>query len=261
MSPQGSAPVALVTGAAVRVGRAITEALAAAGYRVWIHHHHSVEQAQALAHQLGDAAAGVLAADLTDAVQREQLMQSVTAPHGPQRGMLDLLVNNAASFERGPFLDRTDDDLRRVLELNLIAPLALARSFARARQGTDLGAASVINIVDVAGYHPWRGYLDHCVSKAGLLMATRALAVELAPLRVNGVAPGTVAWPESPGYAPQSPARRHIEASIPLGRIGAPSDVAGAVVFLAQSRFVNGHVVAVDGGRLAAAGRGGHDPG
>lgn len=253
MEPTSDAPVALVTGAAIRVGRAIASALAAAGYRVWIHHLRS-----------GDAAAELhaaltanpetadplppIAADLTDEDARRRLAETVLDHTGPALGRLDLLVSNAAGFERGPFLSRTDADLRRVLELNLVAPLSLARALAPA---LERGPGSIVNILDVAGVHPWPEFLDHGTAKAALSFATRGLAVELAPIRVNGVAPGTVEWPAD---LTEPAARRAIVEQIPLGRIGTAQDVAEAVLFLARSRHVSGQILAVDGGRLAAAG-------
>ncbi|MEM7154012.1 MAG: SDR family oxidoreductase [Myxococcota bacterium] len=246
------APVALVTGSAIRVGAAITTALAEAGYRVWMHHHRSGEAATQRHASLSEASTppplGPVAADLMDEAQRRSLARTVTDPQGPAGGRLDLLVNNAAGFERGPFLERGDGDLRRVLELNLIAPLSLARACAPALQARG---GAIINILDVAGVHPWPEYLDHCTAKAGLLAATRGLAVELAPLRVNGVAPGTVDWPAELDTPDR---QRAIIDEIPLGRIGTPADVAAAVVFFAGSRHVTGQILAVDGGRLAAAG-------
>jgi pteridine reductase len=244
-------PVALITGGAVRVGRAISEALAAAGYRVWIHHHASTEAAASLAATLGPACLGAPRFDLADEPARAALMTAVTAPTGPAGGRLDLLVNNAATFERGDFRTRSDADLRRVLEVNLVAPVALARGLAPALTATS---GSIVNIIDVAGYQPWRGYLDHCTAKAGLAMATRALAGELAPaVRVNGVAPGTVAWPDDPRFAADSPVRAAILRAIPLQRIGTPHDIARTVLFLAHSPFITGQTIAVDGGRTAAS--------
>lgn len=241
-------PIALVTGAAVRVGAAIATALADAGHRVWIHHHRSGEAALALAQRLrarNDAVAGVVAADLSDANARAELVATVLAG-----GRLDVLVNSAASFERGDLLARTDADLERVLRLNLVAPIALVRACAR-----TLGAAPhgcVVNIVDAFGRAPVPGYLDHCVAKAGLELATRALAIELAPLRVNAVAPGTVDWPTDPRYA-DAKVRAGVLAQIPLGRIGTPEDVAGAVTYLVGARHVTGHTLVVDGGRTAGS--------
>lgn len=252
MDDDDSARVALVTGAGIRIGRAIATALAGAGWRVWIHHHRSVEPARTLAAELpAGAVLGLVAADLSAAPERARLCATVTGSGGPARGRVDLLVNNAASFERGRFVDRDDDDLARVLETNLVAPLSLVRALAGALHERG---GSVINIVDVAGLHPLRGYVDHCVAKAGLEMATRALALELAPVRVNGIAPGTVAWPVDEHHGPGSPARAAVLGQIPLGRIGTPEDIARAALYLADAPFVTGTCLVVDGGRLAAVG-------
>ena len=249
------APVALVTGGAIRVGRAISLALAAAGYRVWLHYHRSAAAAAEVARELGGACLGALRCDLADEAARGALVAAVVDASGPAGGRLDLLVNNAAGFERGPFAERSDADLRRVLEVNLVAPISLARGLAPA---LTAACGSVVNLLDVAGYQPWKIHLDHCTAKAGLAMATRALALELAPaVRVNGVAPGTVAWPEDDArYAEGSPTRAAILRAIPLGKIGDPGDIARTVVFLAGSGFISGQTIAVDGGRLAAGGQG-----
>lgn len=239
--------VALVTGGAIRVGAAIVRALAAAGYRVWIHYNRSAGPAEALARELGPGCAGVVQADLAISGERARLAEQVLAAGG-----LDLLVNSAASFERGEFEERGDADLERVLAVNLIAPLSLVRALLPGLRRAEAGV--VVNIVDLAAFHPWVGYADHCASKAALVMATRALAVELAPSpRVVGIAPGTVMWPEDdPRFADEG-LRARIARAIPLGRIGRPEDVAQAVVFLAANSFINGVILPVDGGRLAAA--------
>jgi pteridine reductase len=248
--------VALVTGGAIRVGRGIVVALAAAGWRVWIHHRSSVDAASALRGELERDAArspvvGLVAADLCEPRDRAALCARVLDPAGPAAGRIDLLVNSAASFERGEFATRDDDDLRRVLELNLVAPIALARTLAPALRASG---GSIVNILDVVGVQPVRGHFDHAVAKAGLAMATRALAVELAPVRANAVVPGTVDWPTDPRYAEGSPLRTAVVGRIPLRRIGTPRDVGEAVVFLAGAPFVTGTSLAVDGGRLAALG-------
>lgn len=244
--------VALITGGAVRVGHAITHALVAAGWRVWVHHHSSAAAAAELADSLGDACLGTPRFDLADESARAALVATVTDPAGPAAGRLDLLVNNAAGFERGDLEARSDADLRRVLELNLVAPISLARGLTPA---LTAAAGSIVNILDVAAYQPWQSHLDHCTAKAGLAMATRALALELAPaVRVNGVAPGTVAWPaHDERFAPGSPIRASVLRAIPLQRIGTPSDIARTVVFLSESPFISGQTIAVDGGRTAAS--------
>lgn len=237
-------PTALVTGGAVRVGRAIVLTLIEAGYRVYVHCNTSVQQARALAAAHPDAIASVVHADLTDPSARAGLVNAVG-------DRLDLLVNSAASYEKGDFVERTDDDLRRVLELNLVAPLALIRGCLPALRAAR---GSVVNIVDLGARHPWVGYLDHCVSKAALETATRALAAELAPLRVNAVAPGTVSWPSDDRAGPDSEARARLLAKVPRGQIGSPHDVAEAVRFLASSAHISGHTLVVDGGSLAGLG-------
>jgi len=241
------APIALVTGAAVRVGAAIATALAQTGYRVWLHHHCSTSAATALSSSLP----GVLGAprcDLTDEAGRASLIRTVTDADGPGGGRLDLLVNNAASFERGRFVERDDDDLRRVLELGLVAPLSLIR---RACPALTASRGCVVNVGDLLARHPSPESVDHAAAKAALETATRALAVELAPVRVCGVVPGTVAWP--PG-TPES-ARRAIAAQTALGRIAAPNDVAQAVLFLARAPSITGTTLVVDAGQSVGLGR------
>lgn len=238
-------PVALVTGGAVRVGRAIVEGLVAAGFRVWVHHHRSRTAAETLESTLrsangGPGIVGIIDGDLADPVARDRLVTVVQARDQPTRGRLDVLVNNAASFERGSFLSRSDADLERVLALNFVAPVGLCRRLALA-----LGHGSVINILDLGAHDPWPERLDHGCAKAALWMATRTLALELAPLRVNAVSPGTVAWPSD---LPDGPARTQALARIPLGRIGTPADVAQAVLFLVNSPHVTGQTIVVDGG-------------
>lgn len=237
-------PTALVTGGAVRVGRAIVLALIESGYRVWVHAHTSRAEAEALAAAHPEGVAGVVVGDLTDPAARVAIAAAPGAA-------LDLLVNSAASYEKGRFEARTDADLRRVLELNLVAPLSLTRACLPALRAAE---GSVVNLVDLGARHPWMGYLDHCVSKAALEAATRALAAELAPLRVNAVAPGTVTWPADGRAGPDSEAGARLLAKIPRGQLGSPADVAQAVCFLARAPHISGHTLVIDGGALAAMG-------
>lgn len=248
-----------MTGAAVRVGRAIAEHLAHAGYGVWVHHFESSEQAFELYTSMpwrSDGAAeeparggflGPIRADLRQADERERLIETVCAATAPTGGRLDLLVNSAASFERGSFTQRCDADLDRVLALNLVAPLSLIRGCAPAMSPSGC----VVNILDLGAHHPWRDRLDHCIAKAGLWHATRGLAVELAPLRVNAISPGTIAWPVGPDFTPGAPGRATVLARTPRGQIGSPQDVASAVAFLAQAPHITGQTLVLDGGRLA----------
>lgn len=242
MSDSASAPIALVTGGAVRVGRAIVEGLIDAGYRVWVHCHRSVESANELSALHPTGVLGVVQCDLRASEARVEL----AARCGPR---LDLLVNSAASYAHGPFEQRSDEQLREVLELNLVAPLSLTRACLASLRAAG---GNVVNIVDLGALNPWAGYVDHCVSKAGLRAATSALASELAPLRVNAVAPGTVQWPADDRA--QGAEGDRLLAAIPRGQIGSPADVASAVCFLARAAHVSGHTLVIDGGTTAALG-------
>ncbi len=230
--------VALVTGAGVRVGAAVARHLAAHGYRVVAHYRSHRPRGFAAALR-----ADLAAPDGPDALARAFRAAGFTR--------LDLLVNGAAGFDERP-LEATDAAAWDAqLDLNARAPLLLTRALLpllrRAR-------GSVVNVVDVGGgLVAWRGFAAYCASKAALARLTECLALELAPaVRVNGVAPGTVLWPERYPAA----RRRELEARIPLGRAGTPGDVAAAVRFLAEAPYVTGALLPVDGGRHLS-GRGG----
>ena len=231
-------PVALVTGAGVRVGGAIARHLARHGYAVAAHYHTHRPRGFAAAFQADLAAPGgpdALAGAFRARFQR-----------------LDLLVNSAAGFEART-LEATDAAaFDAQLDLNARAPLLLTRALLgplrRAR-------GSVVNVADVGGgLVAWSGYAAYAASKAALVRLTECLALELAPrIRVNAVAPGTVLWPGSYGAA----RRRELARRIPLGRAGTPLDVAEAVRYLAEAPFVTGAVLPVDGGRRLAGRAGG----
>jgi pteridine reductase len=264
--------VALVTGAGVRVGRAIAEELARAGARVAIHYARSARGAQATAAAIEAEARASSSPTPVPSRQRARAKESAATSAGPRGGRtrlfaadlradrscedlitevvawgrrLDILVCSAAAFERRRFEEIDRAAFRDMVALNLEAPLRLAQAAApalRARRGV------IVNILDVAAFHAWAGYAHYAASKAGLAMLTRVLALELAPrVRVCAVAPGTV---EFPADYPQA-ARREVVARIPLGRVGHAADVARAVRYLASAEYVTGSVLAVDGGRLA----------
>jgi pteridine reductase len=219
-----------VTGAAVRVGRAVAVDLAAHGWTVAAHGnvHRPPRGLVALR-------ADLAAPDGADAL---------AAAFRARFDRLDLLVNNAGVFERRPLAATRAADFDAQMDLNARAPLLLSRALApllrRAR-------GAIVNVADVGGgLVPWAGYAAYCASKAALVRITECLALELAPaVRVNAVAPGTVLWPE----AYPARLRRELTARIPLRRAGTPRDVADAVRWLAEARFVTGAVVPVDGGR------------
>lgn len=236
-----SRPAALVTGAGTRVGRVIADRLAAEGISLAFHCHTSRAGAQegaARARDLG-VDATVVEADLSDWDAAHEL----PARAARALGRLDIVVNSAAVFERVAFGEIGPQQLARMLGINFVAPFAVCQGAAEvlARPG-----GCIVNILDVGARQPWRGYAHYNASKAALAMLTRGLALELAPdIRVNGVAPGAILFPES--YDPQ---QREAEIRrIPLGRAGTPGDVADAVLYLVRSDFVTGEILRVDGGR------------
>ncbi len=239
MDPRGR--VALVTGGARRVGRALALALADRGARVAIHHHASEAAAAALVNDLRargiDAAA--FRADLRSPDAPEQLVRDVVAHFGA----LDILVNSAAVMVRTPFDEITPAVWDDVFALNLRAPFFCARAAAHA-MGERGGV--IVNLADLAGLEAWPAYAPHGISKAGVIHMTSVLARILAPaVRVNAIAPGAVLLPEGWSKADAS----HLEQTTPLRRLGAPSDVAQALLYLVEADYVTGDTIVVDGGR------------
>ena len=237
--------VALVTGGAHRVGRAITLELARAGANVVILYNRSgdaaVETAQD-AKALG-VDAKVVQCDVADLKAVQQMAQEVRA----QFGRLSVLVNSADSFAQTPFPTEDYETWRRVLDItvhgsfyvsNELAPLLLEQQ-----------QAAIVNIVDLSVWHAWPNFTAHAVAKSGLLALTRQMALELAPtVRVNAVAPGPVM--PMPHYSKER-LQSSSEGTL-MKRWGAPEDVAQAVRFLAESNYITGEVVRVDGGELIA---------
>ena len=237
--------VTLVTGGAIRVGRAIVQALAADGATVAVHHHASADEARALVTELRGLGrrAEVFRADLTDDAQLIALVADVERTLGP----IEVLVNSAARFTRAPFLETDGAMLDAEWRLNARAPFLLTRAVGRGMVERREGV--VVNVLDIGGaLVPWRNYSAYCMTKAAMYMLTQVLALELAPhVRVNGVAPGTVLPPESLG----AEEREQLRSRIPLQRFGTAEDVAATVRFLITgSDFVTGEVIAVDGGRV-----------
>jgi pteridine reductase len=237
--------IALVTGAGRRVGKAIALALGEAGADVAVHYGTSRDQAEETARSI--EAMGVksapVQADLAVPADISSLFDEVEKNFGG----LDVLVNSAAVFERASFEDLDLEKWERVMQINLTAPFLCCRGAVPLMK--TRGGGDIVNICDIGGMAAWKGFSHYNVSKAGLIMLTRALAVELAPaIRVNAVAPGTVLFPDD--Y--DEKAKKRIESRIPMGYAGSPQDVAGAVLFfVAGSGYVTGQVLAVDGGRSA----------
>ena len=235
---------ALITGAGRRVGAAIARTLHGEGAGVAIHYRNSGSDAEALAQELNEKrrnSAVTVQADLLDTRSLGTLVDRVVA----HAGRLDILVNNASSFHPTPLTGITEEQWTDLLGTNLKAPLFLARAalpHLKAAQGV------IINIVDIHAIRPLRDHTMYGAAKAGLAFLTRALARDLAPdVRVNGVAPGAILWPEG---GVSDPLRETVLKQIPLKRVGEPVDIATCVLYLVRdAHYVTGQIIAVDGGR------------
>jgi pteridine reductase len=236
--------VALITGAARRIGASIARTLHAQGADVAIHYRESGAAANAVAADLNairaDSAA-TFAADLTELASLNALVDDVRAWHS----RLDILVNNASSFYPTPVGEITEDQWDDLIGTNLKAPLFLSQAaFPALREAGGV----IINIVDVHSQRPLKNHTVYGPAKAGLAMLTRSLAKDLAPeVRVNGVSPGAILWPEN---GMSGATKDAILEQVPLGRPGTPEDIANAVLFLAKDAdYVTGQIIAIDGGR------------
>lgn len=246
-TPRSSAPerpVAVVTGAARRIGASIAAHLHAAGYDIVVHYRQSADEARALVARLEDTRASsaiAVAADLASTAACANLV----ATAAEWRGRIDALVNNASSFHRTPLGQIDDTDWHALVDGNLKAALFVAQAAAPWLRASGGG---IVNICDVHTERPLPQFSVYSAAKAGIVALTRALALELAPdVRVNAVSPGSLDWPEDGVFTEQE--REAIENAIPLGRLGNGDDIARAVEFLLLgNRYVTGHVLAVDGG-------------
>ena len=241
--------VALVTGGARRVGKAIALALAREGMHVLVHYGHAEQAARETVAEI--QALGVRAhavqADLHDPEQIAALFEVLENTFG----RLDVLVNSAANFVRQPFEDGTVQTWKDVMQVNLRAPYLCTQHAARLMRRTPRPAdrpAAIVNITDLIGLRPRRNFTLHGISKAGLIHLTRAAALELGPdIRVNAIAPGLILPPSY--MEPDSPLWQAMGARVPLERTGHPDHVGQAVVFLARHDYITGAIVPVDGGQ------------
>jgi pteridine reductase len=235
--------VALVTGAGRRLGRAMARALADRGLILAIHHHASSQGARELQEEiLGNGGqAACFSADLTDAPAARALPEQVVAKFG----RLDVLVNSAAVMRRLTLQETTPEKWDAIHNLNLRSVFFCTQGAADALRATR---GKVVNLADLAGLEPWPGFAAHSISKAGVVMLTKVLALSLAPeVTVNAIAPGAVLVPED--YSAEE--RERLARSTPLRRLGSPADVISALLYLLEGGdFVTGEVLVVDGGRL-----------
>lgn len=232
---------ALVTGGGTRVGRSIARALGSAGCDVVVHYASNLAGAAAVVDEIQGLGQRSIAhrADLTDRAELERLGQDAIA----FTGRLDVLVHNAANFERVAPCDLTPGAWDRALALNVTAPYLLTLTVAPWLRATH---GSVIAVTCLSAARPWKNYLPYSASKAALANLVLGFAVSLAPeVRVNAVAPGTVLPPADYDEA----TLKRLREKVPLQRIGEAEDVARAVVFLAQNDYLTGQTITVDGGR------------
>jgi NAD(P)-dependent dehydrogenase (short-subunit alcohol dehydrogenase family) len=232
--------VALVTGAAKRLGRAVALRLAEEGADVVIHYRSSAGEAKAAVAEIEKLGRRgfAIAADLNSVAEIKRLFDEAAK----QFGRLDVLVNSAANFLPSSIISTTAEVWDASLDSNLKAPFFCAQAAAPLLRRSK---GCIVNFADAGGLLGWPGYIAHSVSKAGVVMLTKVLAKALAPeVRVNTIAPGTITMPGDP---PEWEA--DFIKLAPLRRTGAPSDIADAVVFLVQSQFMTGQTIVLDGGR------------
>lgn len=239
-------PVALITGGARRIGAAIAEKLHRNGFRVIIHYQSSATQAQQLCQTLNlqrSDSAAIISADLNQIEDINQLSQQAIK----QFGQLNLLVNNASSFYPTPIATATLDQWDNLFNSNAKAPFFLSQALAGE---LEKQRGSIINIADIHAEKPLKNHTLYCMAKAANVMLTKSLAKELAPnVRVNGIAPGAILWPESEAEL-DNKAQADILTKIPLARAGDVDNIANTVKFLAlDNNYINGQILAVDGGR------------
>jgi pteridine reductase len=243
---QAAGKVALVTGAARRVGKVIALALADRGAHVVITYNTSGAEALATLREI--EARGVQGMAVQGNITRSHEVDAIVRQAIERFGRIDILVNNASNYYKTPFATLTEEQWDDLVGTNLKGTFLVSK-----RVGDELlkaGAGKIINLADWAGLRPYNDYLPYCVAKAGVIALTISLAKALAPhIQVNAVAPGPVMLPEDSSDS----LREAIARAVPLKRIGAPSDIAQTVVFLVEgSDFITGAVIPVDGGRLIA---------
>ncbi len=249
--PTSTTKVALVTGAAKRIGAEIIRQLHKENFNLVIHYHQSEKAAQELADELNedrDNSAICIAADLNNLTQVINLAEQ--AQQYWQR--IDLLINNASSFYPTPIGETSEENWNQLINSNLKAPFFLAQALAKNLSDHH---GCIINIADIYADKPLKKHSIYSIAKAGNVMLTKTLAQELAPLvRVNGIAPGAILWPDDSHKKPEDALsddnKEKMLAKIPLQQRGQAQDIAQAILFLVlHAPYVTGQILTVDGGR------------
>ena len=232
---------ALISGGAARIGAQIVRTLHENGYKVIIHCHQSEEIAQALCRELNskrNSSAQVVVADLGDNEAIKKLTQTIKS--------LDLLVNNASVFYPTSTENSTIYDWDKIININLRAPFFITTGLSKVLATCQ---GSIVNIIDIHSDRPLKNHSIYSISKAGMKMLTKTLAKELAPnIRVNGISPGSILWPQD-GSKLSDKEKMMMLDRIALNRQGSPNDIAEAVLFLADAKYITGEVINIDGGR------------
>jgi pteridine reductase len=232
----------LITGAGQRIGAQTARTLHEVGYRVAVHYNTSHDQAHALVTSLNATrtdSAFAIQCDLATLEFADQLIAAVNS----QWGRLDLLINNASIYEPSNVTSADPNSWDRIISINLRAPYLLSIGAAPMLRENN---GAIINLTDIYALRPQAGYAVYCASKAGLIGLTKSLALDLAPdIRVNGVSPGPIVW--AAGDGPDH--RLEVMEKTPLGRLGATTDIADAVRYLAGAPYITGQIIEVDGGR------------
>lgn len=239
------APVALITGGARRIGAALTEALHGAGYRILLHYRSATAEAEALAARLNHQRADSVRC-LQARLESIAETQALGAEAAASWGRVDVLVNNASSFHPTPLGTATEEDWRLLVGSNLQGPFFLCQALLPALRENG---GCIVNMLDVYASRPLAQHPLYCAAKAGLAMLTRSLARDLGPdIRVNGIAPGAILWPE--GNSEFESDEQRLLRRIPLRRMGSPEDIARTALFLVRDApYISGQIIAVDGGR------------
>ena len=232
---------ALITGGAQRIGAQIAQTLHDNGFNIIIHYRHSKQAAEALAQALNaqrSDSALIIQAELSSLKDIQALSQSID--------QLDVLVNNASVFYPTPVEEADQDTWHNIMDTNVMAPFFLSQSLINTLRKTS---GCIINIIDIHGERPLKNHAIYNISKAGIAMMTKSLAKELAPeIRVCGVSPGSILWPENEASLTDEQKNKMLN-KIALGKQGSATDIANTVLFLANSAYITGQIINVDGGR------------
>ncbi|MDH5737361.1 MAG: pteridine reductase [Gammaproteobacteria bacterium] len=238
--------VVLITGAARRIGSQMARTFHAAGFNVILHYHLSRNEAKKLRNELENKrknSTTLIELDLLAENNWDDIIRSCQS----QWGRLDVLINNASTFYPTHMGEVTEDQWNDLIGTNLKAPFFFSQAIAPSLKEV---AGCIINIIDIHASRPLKYHPVYSIAKAGLVMMTHSLAKELAPeVRVNGISPGTILWPENQSELTEK-TRATIIRQIPLKRQGSPEDIANTALFLAtDAPYINGQIIAVDGGR------------